>query len=113
MSEELEKTEVYWLSKIFLLLDRKNQPNVDSVWQISALKPYVIDYQERDYVYAMSLSSFQLTIEDYGTIPVVAGQWVALWLPTGTRCFAQGVSASSPVVVFVRCSNKTPGFIPN
>src|SRR6185437_15273357 len=107
---DADKTEIFWLSEIYKLLDKaKCKEPDDQTYQITATRPYIVDYRGYKYLFGYSTSSFNLTISDLGTIPIIAGQWVALWFTPGTRCYAQ--SQANPVTFFVRAADEWPGSI--
>lgn len=77
---------------------------IDTMIELSATKPYVIDYRDRKYIFLYSTNALTLTLEDVGTLSISANVWTNLCFPDGLRVFASNESTTVPVLI--RCTDE-------
>ena len=78
---------------------------IDSLVQISATQPYVVDYKERKHVFLwLPSSAITLKFEDYGSGTVQAQVWTNLGMPAGIKVTAPNNSSTTPIMV--RCTDE-------
>ena len=83
------------------LEELKSRPPLGQIYSLSANQVYELDYKERKFVYVWPLSSFTLTLEEYGNLAITTQTWTALPFPQGLRITASGQNSS--VQMFVLC----------
>ena len=77
---------------------------LDNPAAISQNVPYVVDYKQRKYLYAMSRQALTLSISG-NSVSMLAGQWIPLEYPVGTQVYASGVGDGSPATITVRATD--------
>lgn len=87
-----------------LLLSTASLPPEDQTIQLSATRPWEVDYRERKHIFLWVPSSTVISMEDYGSLTISATTWLNLGLPSGVRIFAP--SASNTVPIMIRCTNE-------
>lgn len=75
--------------------------DLDTVVSFNTTKPFLMDYQNRFFVYVWSSSPVVLTVEEYGTINIPAVSWTLLNLPEGVRIS----TLSGTQQLLVRCTD--------
>lgn len=81
----------------------KTRPDIDSIVQLSANNPLIVDYKNRHHIYIWSAIALTLSLEDLGTLMISANAWTNISFSSGMRLYAIGQNSLAPVLV--RCKD--------
>lgn len=81
----------------------KHRVDRDTHVAISATKGFILDYQDRHYLYVWSSVAFILDLGLLGLIPIVAHNWTALNFIEGTKVFA--LNQTNDLTVLTRATD--------
>ncbi len=76
------------------------RPPIDETIEISATKPWIIDYHERRHIFIwLPTAQLTLSFEDYGSGIVPLQVWVNVGMPSGIRVTATGQTNNTAIMV--------------
>lgn len=82
------------------------RPPIDFMVEISDLKFWNVDYQERKHLYFRVTTNVVITLEDYGTLSNPATDtWFNLAIPPGTKLQTSG-SGTTTTPIFFRATDE-------
>ncbi len=91
----------------------KSRTLVDQNVQMSDSIGYLVNYQERKFVFLSSTTAFTLALSNGATYPVEANVWFNASFPRGTILTADGQSDAAPLMVLIRCTDEPMISTPN
>lgn len=97
----MEKIIIEKLDEILKWIRIRNP--IDQLFQISSSIGYVVDYKQRKHIYFWAPSAMTLVVDNYGTGPLAAQQWVNCGFADGTVI---KTNSATLAILIVRCSDE-------
>ena len=102
-SEHQTQTIIDAVAQLIKQEKKENDAPIDGTVSVSSTQPLVLDYKNRKYIFIWSPKTLVCSIEDIGTITILANVWTNISFQEGTRLTPANQTAT--VAVFIRCTH--------